>query len=98
MRWAGHEARKGDKRGTCRVKGGKIALNRPLETLRGRREDDIKMNFQVMVGVWVNRFCLVRFGRSAGWLVLLVDFFCRSTVRQLGDINTASGLQAQCCS
>lgn len=46
MRWAGLEAQMGDK--VVRVgRGGGIAVNRPLGTLGGRREDDIKMDFQV---------------------------------------------------
>jgi hypothetical protein len=48
MRWAGNEVQMGDKNGTCRVKGRKFEVKRPLGTLRGRREDNIKMDFQVI--------------------------------------------------
>jgi hypothetical protein len=35
-------------RGTCRVTGRKFEVKRSLRTLRGRREDNIKMDFQVI--------------------------------------------------
>ena len=44
-----HEVQAGDKSGTFRVRrGGGLQVKRPLETLRGRREDNIKMYFQVI--------------------------------------------------
>jgi hypothetical protein len=54
-------------RGTCRVKGRKFEVKRSLGTLKSRREDNIKTDFQV-IGVWVNTIRLVRFGWSVGWL------------------------------
>jgi len=38
----------GDKNGTYKVKGGILEVKEPLETLSGRREDNIKMDFQVI--------------------------------------------------
>ena len=46
MRWAGHVARMGERRGVYGVLVGKPEGNRPLVRPRRRREDDIKMYLQ----------------------------------------------------
>ena len=46
MRWAGHVARMGDKRGVHRVLVGKPEGKRPLGRPRRRWEDNIKMELQ----------------------------------------------------
>jgi hypothetical protein len=46
MRWAGHVARMGDRRGVYRVLVGKPEGKRPLGRLRRRWEDNIKMDLQ----------------------------------------------------
>ena len=46
MRWAGHVARKGEKRGVYRVLVGKPEGKRPLGRHRRRREDNIKMDLE----------------------------------------------------
>ena len=46
MRWAGHVARMGERRGVYRVLVGKPAGKRPLGRLRLRWEDNIKMNIK----------------------------------------------------
>ena len=46
MRWAGHVARMGERRGVCRVLMGKPEGKRPLGRHRRRREDNIKMDLQ----------------------------------------------------
>ena len=46
MRWAGHVARMGERRGVYRVLVGKPEGKRPLERPRRRREDNIKMDLQ----------------------------------------------------
>ena len=46
MRWAGHVARIGDKRGVYRVLVGKPEGKRPLGRPRRKWEDNIKMNLQ----------------------------------------------------
>ena len=46
MRWAGHVARLGKRRGVYRVLVGKPEGNRPLGRPRRRLEDDIKMDLQ----------------------------------------------------
>ena len=46
MRWAGHVARIGEKRGVYRVLVGKPEGKRPLGILRHRWEDNIKMDLQ----------------------------------------------------
>jgi len=46
MRWAGHVARMGKKRGVCRVLVGKPAGKRPLGRPRRRWEDNVKMDLQ----------------------------------------------------
>ena len=44
MRWAGHVARLGERRGVCRVLLGKPEGKRPLGRPRRRWEDNIKMD------------------------------------------------------
>jgi hypothetical protein len=46
MRWAGHEACIGDRRGAYRVSVGRPQGRRPLGTPRHRWEDNIKMHIQ----------------------------------------------------
>ena len=46
MRWAGHVARVGERRGVHRVLVGKPEGKRPLGRLRRRWEDNIKMDLQ----------------------------------------------------
>jgi hypothetical protein len=53
MRWAGHVARKGNRRGVYRVLVGKPEGMKPLGRPRRRWEDDIKMDLQeVGYGAW----------------------------------------------
>ena len=56
MRWAGHVARMGERRGVYRVLVGKPEGKRPLVRPKRRWEDNIKMNLQEVgcVGVeWI---------------------------------------------
>jgi len=46
MRWAGHVAHMGERRGIYRVLVGKPEGKRPLERPRHRWEDNIKMDLQ----------------------------------------------------
>jgi len=46
MRWAGHVARMGERRGAYRVLVGKPEGKRPLGRSRRRWEDNIKMDFR----------------------------------------------------
>ena len=48
MRWAGHVARMGEKRGVYRVLVGKLEGNRPLGRPRHRWVDNIRMDLQVV--------------------------------------------------
>jgi len=53
MRWAGHVACMGERRGVYRVLVGKPEGKRSLGRTRRRREDNIKMELQeVVCGVW----------------------------------------------
>jgi hypothetical protein len=53
MRWEGHVARVGDKRGAYRVLMGKPEGKRPLGRPRRRWEDDIKMDVRELgCGAW----------------------------------------------
>jgi len=52
MRWAGHVAHTGDRRGVCRVLVGKPEGKRPLGIPRHRWEDNTKMDLQEGVGIW----------------------------------------------
>jgi hypothetical protein len=44
MRWAGHVARRGEKRNAYRLLVGKPEVKRPLGRPRRRREDNIRMD------------------------------------------------------
>jgi hypothetical protein len=56
MRWAGHVARMGEKRGDYRALVGKPEGNIPLGRRRRRWQDNIKMDLQECdVGVWTGR-------------------------------------------
>ena len=44
MRWAGHVARMGERRGVCRVLVGQLEVKRPLGRPRRRLEDNIKLD------------------------------------------------------
>jgi hypothetical protein len=46
MRWAGHVARKGERRCVYRVLVGRPEGKRPLERPRSRWQDNIKMDFR----------------------------------------------------
>jgi hypothetical protein len=46
MRWAGHVARMGEKRGACRILVGRPEGRRPLGRPRRRWEDNIKTDLQ----------------------------------------------------
>jgi hypothetical protein len=46
VRWAGHVARMGERRGAYRALVGKPEEKRPLERPRRRREDNIKMDLR----------------------------------------------------
>ena len=53
MRWTGHVARMGERRGVYRVWVGKREGKRPVGRLRRRWEDNINMDLQeVEFGVW----------------------------------------------
>jgi hypothetical protein len=53
MRWAGHVARMGERRGVYRVLVGKPEKRRPLWRPRRRWEDNIKMDlWEVGCGLW----------------------------------------------
>ena len=64
MRWAGHVARMGERRGVYRVLVGKPEGKRPLGRSRGRWEDNIKLYLQE-----------VRFG-GMDWIELAQDRNC----------------------
>ena len=55
MRWAGHVARMGERRGVYRVLVGKPEGKRPLGRPRHRWEDNIKMNLQDVGGCGLDR-------------------------------------------
>ena len=46
LRWAGHVARMGERRGAYRVLEGKLEGRRPLERPRRRWEDNIKLDLR----------------------------------------------------
>jgi hypothetical protein len=59
LRWAGHVARMGERRGAYRVLVGKPEGRRPLETPRSRWEDNIKMDLrEVGWGAWTGSIWL----------------------------------------
>jgi hypothetical protein len=46
MKWAGHVARLGERRGVCRFLVGKTVGKRPIGRPSRRREDNMKMDLQ----------------------------------------------------
>jgi len=66
MRWTGHVARRGERRGVYRVLVGKPEEKRALGRPRCRWEDNIKIDLQE-VGVWIGSSWL-RIGTSGGHL------------------------------
>jgi hypothetical protein len=52
MKWAGHVARMGEKRGAYRILVGRPEGRRPLGRPRRKWEDNIKMNLEVDWGEW----------------------------------------------
>ena len=68
MRWAGHVARMGDKRGAYRVLMEKPEEKGPLGRPRYRWEDDIKMDIQELgCGAWTG---LIWLGMGTGGKLL----------------------------
>jgi len=68
MRWAGHVACMGERRGVYKVLVGKPEGKRPLRKPRRRSEDNIKTNLQeVGFGAWTGSIWL-RIGRGDGFL------------------------------
>jgi hypothetical protein len=68
LRWAGHVARMGERRGVYRVLVGKPEGKRPLRRPRHRWMDNIKMNLQdVYCAVWTGSSWL-RIGTGGGHL------------------------------
>jgi hypothetical protein len=68
MRWAGHVARMGKRRGAYRILVGRHEGKRPLATPRRRWEDNIKMDLQeVGWGAWTGLIWL-RIGTGGGLL------------------------------
>ena len=68
MRWAGHVARMGERRGVYTVLMGKPKGRRPLGSPRRRWEDNIKMDLQqVDVGAWTGSSWLM-IGSGGGHL------------------------------
>ena len=69
MRWAGHVARMGQRRGVYRILVGKPEVKRPLGRPRHRWVDNIKMDFQEAGcgGVWTGSSWL-RIGTGVGHL------------------------------
>jgi len=68
MRWAGHVARMGERRGIYRVLGGNPEGKRPLGRSWYRWEDNIKWGFRDWdVGSWTGSMCL-RKGTGGGHL------------------------------
>jgi len=66
MKWAGHVAHTGDRRGAYRVLMGRPEGKRPLGRPRQRWEDNIKMEFQkVGGGAWTGLMWL-RSGQGMG--------------------------------
>ena len=69
MRWAGHVARMGERRGVYRGLVGKSEGKRPLWRPKRRWEDNIKMDIQEVRwgGVWTGS-SLLRIGTGGGLL------------------------------
>ena len=68
MRWAGHVARMGERRGIYRILVGKPQGKRPLRRSRRRWEDNIKMDLQEVGGVVGTGWSWLRIGTGGGHL------------------------------
>jgi hypothetical protein len=68
MRWAGHVARMGERRGVYRVLVGKSEGKRPLGTPRGRWEDNIKIDLQEVGCGGMTGLIWLRIGTRGGHL------------------------------
>jgi hypothetical protein len=68
MRWAGHVARMGEVRGVQRVLVEKLERKRPLGRPRRRWENNIKMDFQKVVGIVGTGWSCLRIGTGGGHL------------------------------
>jgi hypothetical protein len=66
MRWAGHVARMGEKRNRYRILVGKPEGKRPLGRLRGKWEDNIKMNLREIGWVLWTGLIWLRIGTGRG--------------------------------
>jgi len=67
MRWAGHVAHMGKRRGVCRVLVRKSEGKRPLRRPRRRWENNIKMDFQEMGSGFVDWIEVAQDGRGGHW-------------------------------
>jgi hypothetical protein len=67
MRWAGHEARIGEKRNACRILVGTSEGKRPLGRTKRRWVDNIKIDLREDRTVWIGLIWL-RIGTSGGLL------------------------------
>ena len=68
MRWAGHVARIGERRGVYRVLVGKHEGKRPLGRPRRRWEDNIKMDLQAVGCEGMEWIELAQIGTGGGHL------------------------------
>ena len=68
MRWSGHVASMGERRGVYRVWVGKPDGKRTLGRPRRRWEDNIKMNFEEVGGEAWNGLIWLRIGTVGGHL------------------------------
>jgi len=68
MRWVGHIARKGERRGVYRVVVVKSEGKRPLGRPRRRWEDNIKMDLQELGCGSMDGIELVQYGTGGGLL------------------------------
>ena len=71
MRWAGHVARMGYRRGVYRVLVGKTEGKRPLERHRRRWQDNIKMDLQEVFRVYTYASSPANFYALGVWLRVL---------------------------
>jgi hypothetical protein len=73
MRWAGHVACMGEGRNVYRVLVGKPKGKRPLERLRHRWEDGIKMDLRGIVWGWGVEWMEIVWGWGVEWIYLAED-------------------------
>ena len=78
IKWVGHLARTGNRRGAYRFSVGRPEVRRPLRRPRGRWEDNVKMDFQDVGWGCMDWSDLAEVGTGKGRLSMLIMCFIQA--------------------